>query len=120
MGQKKRPLTWRLVVKRTCVNVTATMLFFVVGSVGTMLWSNTYADDAGKGKPVTSTLKWEYKVISESTQPTVGLNTKKIEGSLNNLGEEGWECVGTVSEVKGGISEANLTNAVLIFKRPKK
>lgn len=108
-------------MKRAHIYIPVAMLFFTVGSVGTMLWSNAFAQDASKEKIAPPNVKWEYKVVSEITQPVLGLNAMSIEGSLNLLGQEGWECIGTIGEVKGGGSnEGNMTNAVLIFKRLKK
>ena len=108
-------------MKRARIYIPFALLFFTVGTVVTMFWGNAFAQDAGKGKIAPPNTKWEYKVVSEITQPILGLNAKSIESSLNLLGQEGWECIGTIGEVKGGGSnEGNMTNAVLIFKRLKK
>lgn len=71
-----------------------------------------------KGEPVRPAAKWEYKAVRpESDRRDV--STAKMEAALNKLGEEGWECVGTISEVVGSEQQGMWTQAVLICKRPK-
>jgi len=109
-------------MNRACFCIPAALLVVAVSSVTSLLWSSAFAQDAGKGKVTAIHHKWEYKVVRESTDPnTSEVDTKKFETAVNRLGEEGWECVGTVSEVRGGgPGRANSTDAVLIFKRPNK
>ena len=63
--------------------------------------------------------KWEYKVIRPETNRRE-VAEDKMEAALNKLGEEGWECVGTVGEVTGSEAQGTWTKAVLILKRPKR
>lgn len=62
-----------------------------------------------EGKDAVPAVKWEYKVIK-----FYDINAgREMEGKLNTLGEEGWECVSTVSESRGAW-------AVVILKRLSK
>jgi hypothetical protein len=71
-----------------------------------------------KDVPARVTAKWEYKVVRpESNGRSVAEG--KMEATLNKLGEEGWECVGTVDEVTGTAQQGTWTNTVLICKRPR-
>ena len=71
-----------------------------------------------KDVPARPAAKWEYKVVRpEGDRRAVAEG--KMEAALNKLGEEGWECVGTVGEVTGTAQQGTWTNAVLICKRPK-
>jgi hypothetical protein len=64
-------------------------------------------------------VKWEYKVIrAESTLRRI--DTDKTEEALNKLGQDGWECVGTISEVSGAQAKGMLTHGILICKRAKR
>ena len=79
-----------------------------------------FAEDKGKGKVAPPVVKWEYKVIKAQDDPAM------MEDALNKLGEEGWECVGTVSRVFGGGGGGRdrgasplQSGAHLICKRPK-
>jgi hypothetical protein len=72
-----------------------------------------------KDVPARPAVKWEYKVIrAESSRRNIAED--KMESALNKLGEEGWECAGTVSEVTGSDVQGTWTKAVLILKRPKR
>lgn len=61
--------------------------------------------------------KWEYKVVQVEKDPT------KMEETLNKLGEQGWEYVGTaswVSTIRSGAAVPPIqTEAFFICKRPK-
>jgi hypothetical protein len=72
-----------------------------------------------KDVPAPPAAKWEYKVIRPEPNRR-SIAEDKMEAALNKLGEEGWECVGTVGEVTGGEPQGTLTKAVLILKRPKR
>jgi RNA polymerase sigma factor (sigma-70 family) len=64
-------------------------------------------------------VKWEYTVLqAESSNREIAMD--KMQAALNRLGEEGWECTGTVSEVTGLERQGTWTKAVLILKRPKR
>jgi hypothetical protein len=65
------------------------------------------AQEKGKDQVSRPGVKWEYKVVQAEEDPA------KMEGALNTLGEEGWECIGAVNRVS--IRGA----AYLICKRPK-
>jgi Domain of unknown function (DUF4177) len=69
---------------------------------------------AFKNKVARAAVKWEYKVL---TSPRIGdaIDTQKLEETLNKLGEDGWECAGTLSEVRG----EGAVNRYVILKRPK-
>jgi hypothetical protein len=66
-----------------------------------------------KGKEgATPVAKWEYKILRIENDPS------KMEDLLNKLGNEGWECVGSVrADVRG---DRIVTVSYLICKRPKK
>jgi hypothetical protein len=82
-------------------------LFFTASS----LWAPALAQDKGKEKAVRAAAKWEYKVIRSEYDP------KKIENALNKVGEEGWECFGTIGpHPLGGFGG---TPVDLICKRSK-
>jgi hypothetical protein len=86
-------------------------------AVSGLYFGDAFAQDKGKGKDATP--KWEFKVIRVGAiQATV--NAEKIEESLNTLGKDGWECVSTLSDVRGVAKSQTWTEAVLIFKRSKK
>ena len=103
----------------------AAFLLAVLFAIPVLLWGSAFAQDKGKEKPAAAPVKWEYKVISPAGGARqIQIDEGKMEEALNNLGKEGWECVGTVSEVMGGDSgvgrqQPNWTRAVLIFKRAK-
>lgn len=92
--------------------------------VAVVIWTPASAQD--KEKPARPLVKWEYKIVqSPLTQPPADgaggpfsrrLDAKKLEEDLNKLGEEGWECVGTVSEP---IGKGGATRAYVLCKRPK-
>lgn len=97
--------------------VPTAMLIAVAALVAVCRWNNVAAQD----KAITADVRWSYKVrvVGHDSH----LSAKELEDVLNDLGEDGWECLGTVSEVKGGSAsqkDENRTNAVLILKRPKK
>jgi hypothetical protein len=80
------------------------------------LWGPVFAQDKAKVAP--APMKWEYKVIIVGGGPHV--DAADMEKSLNKLGAEGWDCVGTVSEVtSSGRGAATDSRALLICKRAK-
>jgi Domain of unknown function (DUF4177) len=95
----------------------------VAALLGTAISSREPAfgqDTKDKEKTTRPLVKWEYKVIASSS------SAAQMEDALNKLGEEGWECVGTVTPVVavtptggfgGGGKAKSATN--LILKRPK-
>lgn len=73
--------------------------------------------------------KWEYKVVSPPRKEGVAvvrgslpqIDAEKLAKTLNELGEQGWECIATINDVRGGGgSSFNNTNVLMIFKRVKK
>uniref|UniRef100_A0A7V4CII0 DUF4177 domain-containing protein n=1 Tax=candidate division WOR-3 bacterium TaxID=2052148 RepID=A0A7V4CII0_UNCW3 len=80
----------------------------------------------------TNKKKWEYKikVLEVHSHPILALGRWQIEGDdkkiikefpnvekyINQLGEEGWELVGTAP---GSDSQGTITKVLLIFKREK-
>lgn len=101
------------------------LLVAALVAVPVLLWGSAFAQDKGRDKEATSPVKWEYKVIRAGGGDGDSIVEGKMEEALNNLGKEGWECVGTVSDVGGGNSRVgvqgpNWTRAVLICKRPKR
>lgn len=72
-----------------------------------------------KDVPAPPAVKWEYKVIRPESKGR-DVAEDKMATALNKLGEEGWECVGTVGEVTGTNVQGTWTKAVLILKRPKR
>jgi hypothetical protein len=105
-----------------CLTVGLLPLVMVLLALG--VWTPATAQD--KDKPARAPVKWEYKIAQSSlTRPPAGgagggfsrhLDAKKLEEDLNKLGEDGWECVGTVSESLG---EGSGTRAYVLCKRPK-
>jgi hypothetical protein len=70
----------------------------------------------GKGVYFGVAVKWEYKVVT-SPRTDSGIDTQKLEEALNTLGEDGWECAGTLSEARAG---GFLGRGLVILKRPKR
>jgi hypothetical protein len=70
----------------------------------------------GKGVYFGVAVKWEYKVVT-SPRTDSGIDTQKLEEALNALGEDGWECAGTLSEARAG---GFLGRGLVILKRPKR
>lgn len=65
-------------------------------------------------------IKWEYRVVVPDGYE------KEMQTQLDQLGGEGWELCGTISNVSGTSSSRNgsgtgsvRTNVTLILKRPK-
>lgn len=62
--------------------------------------------------------KWEYKIAELSE------DDKASEKEMNKLGDEGWELVGTTSNVsapRSGQGSSKISTQVrLVFKKPKK
>jgi hypothetical protein len=105
--------TNRAVLSVVALSVSLVVLWSVFGPVA--------AQDK-KGEPARPVMKWEYKIVVPSEiGATEGREIKgdKMEAALNKLGAEGWECVGTVSEVTGSTQQGTWTRATLICKRPK-
>jgi hypothetical protein len=65
-------------------------------------------------KAVQAVTKWEYKIVRAVDNPTA------MEAILNKLGEEGWECVGTVSRAADGRAGTRGGGTQVICKRPKR
>lgn len=107
-------------MKLTTAYVPVALLLCGVGSMGALCWNHAFAQDGSRANFATLAPRWEYKVIRFQA-PGAGelLDTNGQEDTINRLGEEGWECTGTISEVGGGVNQFNKTNAVLIFKRLK-
>jgi hypothetical protein len=100
-------------------------VFATLFALGVACWSglgSSTAQEKGKeekGKrSVEPPPKWEYKVT------VLGDDDKAAEKELNKLGDEGWELVGTASNVsadaRGQGTAPTMTQIRLIFKRPKK
>jgi hypothetical protein len=96
----------------------AALLLAVLVVVSVLLWGTACAQDKGKEKVTAPNVKWEYKVL-QSEPVGVRVDADKMEKDLHKLGQDGWECVGTVSEVYGPKGGPNTTRALLICKRPK-
>lgn len=65
-----------------------------------------------KNKGAHAAVKWEYKILTA----TRAIDIQKLEEALNKLGEDGWECAGTFSDMTlEGISRRHV-----ILKRPKR
>jgi hypothetical protein len=64
-------------------------------------------------KPERPKTKWEYKVVP------AGNDSEKMEETLNKLGEDGWEYVGTVAWVGGPRGGVVPGPNFMICKRPK-
>ena len=94
------------------------LLLAVLVVVSVLLWGTACAQDKGKEKVTAPNVKWEYKVL-QSEPVGVRVDADKMEKDLHKLGQDGWECVGTVSEVYGPKGGPNTTRALLICKRPK-
>lgn len=65
--------------------------------------------------------KWEYKTLEFELDSNFWLGTSnfpqtEIESNLNNLGEEGWELMNSITNSE---SHGKATRLLLIFKRPK-
>lgn len=71
----------------------------------------------GKADAQVPVVKWEYKVIHAESEGRA-ISAPKTEAAINKLGQDGWECVGTVSEVTGTTTQGSWTTGVLILKRP--
>ncbi len=98
------------------------VLLSAVGLLATLAaaWSalGPAAAQDKKGDPARPAARWEYKVV----RPEGGrrdVSEDRMAAALNKLGEEGWECVGTVGEVTGSEAQGTWTKAVLILKRPR-
>lgn len=103
-----------------CYLVAALLLGALV-AVQALLSSSAEAQDKEKAKVDPPNVNWEYKVFNAGGGQGDPINEGKMEEALNKLGNEGWECVGTVSEVQGAKAGPPIwTKAVLIFKRPKR
>jgi hypothetical protein len=96
------------------------LLAVMVPVVLAIAWSvrGPAAAQEKKADPGRPALKWEYKVF-RANQDSREVAPDKMEAALNKLGEEGWECVGTVSEVTGSAQQGTWTHATLVCKRPK-
>jgi len=85
-----------------------------------LLGGSAFGQEKGK-----SPIKWEYKVVSPPRLEggaiprgsTPRIDAEKLAKTLNELGEQGWECVATINDVRGG---SNFTDVLMIFKRVKK
>ncbi len=94
-------------------------LFVGLLAVGLACWLTFVRPAEAQEKEKEKAVKWEYKVVRpESNRRDVAED--KMEKLLNKLGEEGWECTGTVSEVVGSEVQGTWTHAVVILKRPKR
>jgi len=66
--------------------------------------------------------KWEYKSLEFSLEPGKGilgtfkLNLSKFDEEMNQMGEEGWELVNTMTTSEG---RGTTTQIVSVFKRLK-
>ena len=87
----------------------AALLFAAVTAVPLMQWSNAFGQD--KGKDAAPDVKWEYKVIRFHD-----INVVEMQDRLNSQGEDGWECVSTVSESRG----PGITGSAVILRRLSK
>jgi hypothetical protein len=70
-----------------------------------------------RNKGAHAAVKWEYKVL---TAPQIGgghVDPQKLEETLNKLGEDGWECAGTLRDGATGPNQVLLNHVIL--KRPK-
>lgn len=107
-------------MKLTTAYVPVALLLCGVGSMGALCWNHVFAQDGTRANFATLAPRWEYKVV-RFPAPGAGelLDINQLEDTTNRLGEDGWECTGTISEVGGGVNQFNKTNAVLIFKRLK-
>lgn len=105
-------------MKREIVSIPIAILLIVIGCMGSRVWTNAFAQDGSHANFAVLAPRWEYKVV-RFPAPGAGelLDTNGLEDTINRLGEDGWECTGTISEVGGGVNQFNKTNAVLIFKR---
>lgn len=59
-------------------------------------------------------VQWEYKVINAPTDNGF-IQSHKLQPKLNELGMEGWECTGTLSDVR-----KDMTHGHVILKRIKR
>jgi len=105
-------------MKRAAVYGPAALLIVAVGSLAAIFWNNAFAQDGSRANFATLAPRWEYKVVRYQT-PGGGapVDTQQMEADINRLGEDGWECTGTISDVGRGFNQFNQTDAVLIFKR---
>ncbi len=102
---------------RFCFPVALLLAVLVVVSV--LLWGTASAQDKGKEKAAGPNAIWEYKVL-QSEPVGVRIDADQMEKDLNRLGQGGWECVGTVSEVySDAVRKVTATRALLICKRQK-
>lgn len=107
-------------MKLTTAYVPVALLLFGVGSMGALCWNHAFAQDGSHANFAALAPRWEYKVIRfQSPGGGVSVDAQQMEADINRLGEDGWECTGTVSDVGRGFNQFNKTDAVLIFKRPR-
>ncbi|MEM6692798.1 MAG: DUF4177 domain-containing protein [Planctomycetota bacterium] len=84
--------------------------------LGLIAMSATMApvDAQSDGPAQAGVTQWEYKVINAPTNNGGFIQGYKLQPTLNELGIEGWECVGTISDVR-----KEDTRGHVILKRPK-
>lgn len=88
----------------------------VITVASAIFWGPVSAQEKDKGAQ--NPLKWEYKLVLTRSEPH--LSVGEIEENLNKLGAEGWDCVATLNDVRGGGKGPTTTQGILICKRPKK
>lgn len=107
-------------MKCTIASIPLALLLLTVGMVGSRVWTSAFAQDGTHANFAALAPRWEYKVIRfPSPGGGVSVDAQQMEADINRLGEDGWECTGTVSDVGRGFNQFNKTDAVLIFKRPR-
>ena len=107
-------------MKRMYMVLPLAIVLAALGIGCSLLMGPALAQEKGKDKVVPRAGKWEYKVLTTAVVGT-RIDTQKLEETLNQLGEDGWECSGTLSEVHGGVPAAGgtSTRGFVIMKRRK-
>lgn len=100
---------------RFCVPVV--LLLGAIFAIVAFLWVPAFAQDKDK-KVARPPVKWEYKFIATETKGPF-FDADKTEETLNKLGNEGWEFVGTISDAPGAATGKTRMRVHLICKRPK-
>jgi hypothetical protein len=62
-------------------------------------------------------MKWEYKIVRTSDGGLFSGEAGPMEHALNELGDDEWELVATLSDGRGPAQGNGAT--ALVFKRPK-
>jgi hypothetical protein len=108
---------WRMLMNRNHFIASGASLVVAFLAFTFVFWIPAGAQD--KEKVAAPAVKWEYKIVKAESKGRA-IDMAKTEDAMNKLGEEGWECVATISDVHGGEPQGIMTDAVLICKRPKR